>query len=65
MKMFMWTGDLPENINYAVKTSYVCLLLNDYTSLECTQKVEKPKKSIEELTKQLKSKIYQIVSEKK
>jgi S1-C subfamily serine protease len=65
IKMFMWTGDLPENVNYAVKTSYLCLLLNDYTNLECTQKVEKSKKSIEELTKQLESKIYQIVSEKK
>ena len=65
IEVFMWTGDLPENVNYAVKVSYLCLLLKDYTNLDCTQNMNMQKKSIEELSKQLESKIYQIVSENK
>ena len=28
VKMFNWTGDLPQNVNYAVKATYVTALLN-------------------------------------
>ena len=62
LKVFMWTGDLPENINYAIKTSYLCLLLDEYTDVICNQELNEPKKSIEKLTEWLEPKVYQIVA---
>ncbi len=31
-KVFKWTGDLPQNVNYAVKVAYLKVLLNSASS---------------------------------
>jgi len=62
IKIFMWTGDLPENVNYSVKISYLCLLLNEYTQINCYKTQKEEKYSITELNQKLKPMVFQIIS---
>ena len=64
-KVFMWTGDLPENINYAVKSTYLHLLLSDYSGLNFDKGQNNTERSLEELVNEIQSNVYQIIADKK
>lgn len=64
-KVFMWTGDLPENINYAVKSTYLHLLLSDYSGLNFDKGQNNTERSVEELVNEIQSNVYQIIADKK
>ena len=46
-KVFAWTGDLPQNVNYAIKADYLECLLPD---IETTETDTHPKSEVEDLS---------------
>jgi len=64
VKMFKWTGDLPQNINYGIKISYLQGLLSSVSSEKRINTV-RPNRygSVEELAKKIKGSVLIIVAE--
>ena len=63
IKMFEWTGDLPENVNYAVKSGYVSILINSLKPQRDEIKVLGQEGNLEDLASRLKESIVLIVAE--
>ena len=57
------TGDLPQNVNYAIKSRYLQFLLSDLPVRNITALKAKPGSSIEEITREVKRAIVLIVVE--
>lgn len=49
IKVFKWTGDLPENVNYAVKISYLRALAGDVVPDRTNYAKTPVKRNLEEL----------------
>ena len=64
VKMFKWTGDLPQNINYGIKISYLQGLLSS-VSPEKRINTVRPNRygSVKELAKKIKGSVLIIVAE--
>jgi S1-C subfamily serine protease len=62
MSVFMWTGDIPENVSYAVKTQYLDILLRPYLNHTHNKAQLKQKMTIEEIASYSKDKIFQIIA---
>jgi len=64
VKIFNWTGDLPQNVNYAVKVPYLIALLdsNDGQTTSVKALSAKPA-SLESLSSRIEKSILMIVAE--
>jgi len=64
VKMFKWTGDLPQNINYGIKISYLQGLLSSVSPKKRIDTIRPFKyTSVKELAKKIKSSVLIIVAE--
>ncbi|MBN1842369.1 MAG: SEL1-like repeat protein [Deltaproteobacteria bacterium] len=64
IKMFKWTGDLPQNINYGIKISYLQGLLSSVSPKKRIDTVHPfNNASIEELAEKIKNSVLIIVAE--
>ena len=63
MKIFKWTGDLPENVNYAIKIGYLDVLLErSHSQNRLTNDSQSPQ-SLEEVTKRVTPSIAMVIAE--
>lgn len=63
VKMFKWTNDLPQNINYGIKISYLRGLLSSVSQKQRIDTVAPFKYiSVEELAKKIKNSVLMIVA---
>jgi len=62
-KVFQWTGDLPENVNYAIKIPYLSMLLD--AEAPASRSVELPIRegSLEELAARISESVMLVVAE--
>lgn len=61
-KVFQWTGDLPENVNYAIKVAYLAALLQSVTPLHETPILSVSRESLENLDKRVASSIVMVLA---
>jgi TPR repeat protein len=62
-KIFNWTGDLPQNVNYAIKVEYLKALLNTVAPTQYSDILPKNATSWEELYRRIQGSVFQIISE--
>jgi S1-C subfamily serine protease len=64
VEIFKWTGDLPQNVNYAVKISYLSALLGSVDEQESGIKVLPAKQaSLESLSSRIQNSVLMIIAE--
>ena len=64
VKIFKWTGDLPQNVNYAIKVPYLTGLLSSAPVNHAMKKLRIPKAlSIEDIAAQIKDSVLLVVAE--
>ncbi len=64
VKMFKWTGDLPQNVNYAIKILYLRGLLSSAPSRRVIKEVNmKNSKTIEDIASKIRDSILLVVAE--
>lgn len=64
VKMFKWTGDLPQNVNYAIKISYLNALLNSIKQQSSRIKVLPTKQAdLESLATRIQNSMILIIAE--
>lgn len=64
IKMFNWTGDLPQNVNYAIKIPYLSALLEPVKPNSKSKKMTPHKSpSLEELSYRINASILMIIAE--
>jgi len=63
VKMFKWTGDLPQNVNYAIKVPYLKGLISSAPINHAIKKLTVPKaSSIEDIAAQIKDSVLLVVA---
>ena len=62
-KIFKWTGDLPQNVNYAVKIEYVRALLDSETKPTSTKVLPRSNGTTEELAARVQDSILMVIAE--
>jgi len=63
VKMFKWTGDLPQNINYSIKISYLKGLLSSVSQKQRIDTLAPFKYvSVQELTKEIRNSVLMIMA---
>jgi len=62
-KVFEWTGDLPQNVNYAVKTAYLSVLLSSVSSKHKIPVLPVHAGSIEELAARIEKSVLIVIAE--
>lgn len=65
VKMFKWTGDLPQNVNYAVKVGYVKMLIESAPEIKQLRVLSSKKDSLESLVERVKGSILMVIAEVK
>ena len=64
VRVFRWTGDLPQNVNYAVKISYLKTLIDSATAQSYpTNELTKEPADIEKLAKRIQDSIMIVSAE--
>jgi hypothetical protein len=64
VKMFNWTGDLPQNVNYAIKASYITALLKSVKEQSTVTKMLPVKRAdLESLSSRIQNSVFLIVAE--
>jgi S1-C subfamily serine protease len=64
VKMFNWTGDLPQNVNYAIKASYITALLKSVKEQSTGTKMLPVKRAdLESLSSRIQSSVFLIIAE--
>lgn len=64
VKMLKWTGDLPQNVNYAIKIPYLTGLLSSAPPNQSIKTLNiKQVKSIEDIAAQISDSILLVVAE--
>ena len=63
MKMVEWTGDLPQNVNYAVKAPYVEVLLDAAPNRNLLKPIKFKSKVLEEIVDKIKKSIVMVIAE--
>lgn len=61
-KVFQWTGDLPENVNYAIKASYLMALLQSVAPIRKKDVLPVRRASLEQLDKRVAGSILMIIA---
>lgn len=61
-KVFQWTGDLPENVNYAIKASYLIALLQSVAPIRKKDVLPVRRASLEQLDKRVAGSILMIIA---
>lgn len=62
VRVFKWTGDLPQNVNYAIKAQYITALLSDERKKDI-EVLESKEGTFEELVERLKNSVFIIIAE--
>lgn len=62
IRIFQWTGDLPQNVNYAIKTSYV-IPLADHAGSEDVAILPSAEGTYEELVERIERSVFLIIAE--
>ena len=62
-KVFQWTGDLPENVNYAVKIAYLKGILSSAEPKANLQSLSVEEASLEDLAARVQNSVMQDVAE--
>jgi len=62
-KVFEWTGDLPQNVNYAVKSGYLSMLLSSVSSNDTIPVLSAHDGNIEQLAARIEASILLVVAE--
>jgi hypothetical protein len=64
VKMFNWTGDLPQNVNYAIKASYITALLKSVKEQSTETKMLPVKRAdLESLSSRIQNSVFLIIAE--
>jgi len=63
VKVFKWTGDLPQNVNYAVKVGYVRVLLSSVDTNANVRELPSRKDSLAELANRIEGSVLMIIAE--
>jgi hypothetical protein len=64
VKMFNWTGDLPQNVNYAIKASYITALLKSVKEQSMETKMLPVKRAdLESLSSRIQNSVFLIIAE--
>lgn len=61
--VFAWTGDLPENVNYAIKTDYLELLAQTMKIPVAQEAVNQEKYPLEQLVEKAKSSVFLVIAQ--
>lgn len=61
--VFEWTGDLPQNVNYAIKSAYLSVLLSSVTSAQDVPILPSASGSIADLTARIKKSVLLVIAE--
>lgn len=61
-KVFQWTGDIPENVNYAIKVSYLTALLQSVAPIRKRDALPERRASLEQLDKRVADSILMIIA---
>jgi len=62
VEVFKWSGDIPQNVNYAMKVRYLTILLEDVKPLRKPKSLLRTKGSLEVLAKRVKNSIVVVVA---
>jgi hypothetical protein len=63
IKIFKWTGDLPQNVNYAVKVDYVRVLLSSIDANASVRVLPSKKDTLGELAKRIEGSVMMILAQ--
>jgi len=64
VKMFNWTGDLPQNVNYAIKASYITALLKSVKEQSTMTKMLPVKRAdLESLSSRIQNSVFLVIAE--
>jgi len=63
VKVFKWTGDLPQNVNYAVKSGYLSMLLSSLSSNHDISVLPVRSGNIEELAARIEKSVLIVIAE--
>lgn len=63
-KVFQWSGNLPENVNYAIKSQYISALLNDKIESIAQEKIFPSRdSSLEDLVTRVQDSVLIVIAE--
>lgn len=62
VEVFLWSGDIPQNVNYAMKAQYLKILLSNVKPLRKSKILTRKKASLEILAKRIKNSTVVIVA---
>jgi S1-C subfamily serine protease len=63
--LFKWTGDLPENVSYAVKSTYLTALITSIDSHQGKVDSIRPMRgTLEEIAEEVKKSVFMVIAEK-
>jgi len=62
-KIFKWTGDLPQNVNYAIKTGYLTMLLSSVPSKHHVQVLPIRAGNVEQLAARIEKSILIVIAQ--
>ncbi len=62
-KVFNWTGDLPQNVNYAIKAGYLSMLLSSLPSKHDIPELSAQAGTIEQLAGRIKNSVLLVIAE--
>jgi len=63
IKIFKWTGDLPQNVNYAVKVGYIRVLLSSVDANTSVRMLPSKKDTLNELAKRIEGSVLMILAQ--
>ena len=62
MKVFQWTGDLPDSVNFAVKTAYLSALLSSAPEGPAVPTLESSPGTLEELSSRISASVLIVIA---
>ncbi len=62
-EIFKWTGDLPQNVNYAIKVQYLIVLLDSIPKSRPSKTLEVKKEPLEALVTRIQGSIMMVIAE--
>lgn len=62
-EVFKWTGDLPQNVNYAVKSGYLLMLLSSVSGKKKIAELPPQSGTLEQLAERIKPSVIIVVAE--
>ena len=63
VKVFKWTGDLPQNVNYAVKVGYVRALLSSVDSVSNVRVLSVKRDDLAGLAKRIGGSVLMVIAQ--